>query len=61
VRKTKDKRRRGCFAALKLLEIIIIWCSMDSSDELLKVIAFLTLTADYYYPDWACLVDCFAI
>jgi len=31
--------------------IIINWCSIDSYDELSRVIIFIKVTADYYYPD----------
>jgi len=38
----------------------MIWRSINSSDELSKVIIILRITADYHIPDWGCLVDFFA-
>jgi len=35
---------------------------MDSSnDYILKIFSFIRVSADYYYPEWGCLVDFFAI
>lgn len=34
----------------KLVKIKIIRFSIDSSDKLLQVIAFIRVAADYYYP-----------
>jgi len=34
------------------LRIVIIWCSKDSNDDLLKVMPFLNVYVDYYYSDW---------
>jgi len=36
--------------AWPIFKKIIMWCSMDSSDELLKVIAFIGVTAELLSP-----------
>jgi len=41
--------------------IIIIWFSIEDSDESHMVIVFVRVTADYSYPDWVYFVDLFAI
>jgi len=45
----------------RVKQIIIIQCRIDLCDELLEVITFLLITADYDCPDWEFLVVFIAI